>query len=60
MKLIGTREAAELLDVSDRHVRRLVDTGRLAASYASPKIVLIERREIERELARRRVVSGGA
>jgi excisionase family DNA binding protein len=60
MKLIGTREAAELLDLSDRHVRRLVDSGRLVASYVSPKIVLIDRREVEREIARRAEVSGAA
>jgi excisionase family DNA binding protein len=60
MNLIGTAQAAQLLGVTDRHVRRLVESGKLAASYASTGVVLLEKRVVEQEVARRTEVSGEA
>lgn len=49
-----TDEAAGELGVSDRHVRRLVQTGALRGESPSPRVLLVDRASVERYKQERR------
>lgn len=50
---ITSKEAAAILHVSDRQVRRMAERGKLEVKQVSPRVKLFDKRDVESYAARR-------